>query len=176
MPGTDMAHTDMAHTDIHHLYTDHHGWLRGWLGKKLGCSEAAADVAQDTFIRLLTRRRGSLEQDQEPRALLTHIARCLVIDHWRRQDVERAYLETLAHLPEAETPSPETHWQILEALYQIEAMLRTLPPLTREVFLLAQLDGLKYAEIARHTGVSLPTVKRHMRNAFIACLSLEAQQ
>ncbi len=31
----------------------------------------------------------------EPRVLLTHIAKGLVIDHWRRQSIERAYLEAL---------------------------------------------------------------------------------
>ena len=110
---------------------------------------------------------------EEPRALLTHIARCLVIDHWRRQDVERAYLETIAHLPEPEMPSPETRWLVLETLYRIEAMLRGLPRLTRQIFLLAQLDGMKYRQISDQLNVSLPTVKRHMRKAFLACLSLE---
>lgn len=35
----------------------------------------------------------------KPRALLTHIAKGLVIDHWRSQEVERAYLEVLALMP-----------------------------------------------------------------------------
>ncbi|WP_416390945.1 sigma factor [Alloalcanivorax xenomutans] len=36
------------------LYSDHHGWLLGWLRKKLGCSQHAADMAHDTFVRVLT--------------------------------------------------------------------------------------------------------------------------
>ncbi|MET0125075.1 MAG: sigma factor, partial [Pseudomonas caspiana] len=35
------------------LYRDHHGWLHGWLRKRLGDREQAADIAQDTFLRLL---------------------------------------------------------------------------------------------------------------------------
>lgn len=43
------------HSDsITELYQDHHGWLHGWLRKKLGCSHQAADLAHDTFMRLLT--------------------------------------------------------------------------------------------------------------------------
>lgn len=61
----------------------------------------------------------------------------------------------------------------MQALYRIEAMLRGLPARTREIFLLAQLDGLTYAVIARQMGVSLITVKRHMRDAFLACLALD---
>ncbi len=35
------------------LYLDHHGWLHGWLRRRLGDREHAADIAHDTFLRLL---------------------------------------------------------------------------------------------------------------------------
>jgi RNA polymerase sigma-70 factor (ECF subfamily) len=108
----------------------------------------------------------------EPRALLTHIAKGLLIDRWRRQDIERAYLETIAHLPVAELPSPETRFLILDTLWRIEALLRELPSVTRETFLMSQIEGLTYAQIATRLNVSLITIKRHMRAAFIACLSV----
>lgn len=164
-----MRMTDtFAPDSVHALYCEHHGWLYHWLRRKTGCSEQAADLAQDTFVRLLAVRRGSF--GAEPRAFLTHIARNLMIDHWRRQALERAYLEALAHLPEPEAPSPETRLLVLEALCSIDAMLCRLPVTTREIFLLAQLDGLRYAQIAEQLGLSLVTVKRHMRKGFIACL------
>lgn len=167
-----MSATDSANGQIHLLYTNHHSWLYCWLQRKLGNASDAADLAQDTFVRLIG-RRAALRAGDESRALLTHIAKGLVIDHWRRQDVERAWRETLAHLPEPEVPSPETAALVLESLYLIEAMLRNLPVRTRRIFLLAQLDGLTYPQIAKQTGCSLITVKRHMRNAFLACLTLE---
>ncbi|PAS99881.1 MAG: RNA polymerase subunit sigma [Candidatus Dactylopiibacterium carminicum] len=151
------------------LYTGHHGWLQGWLRRKLGCHERAADLAQDTFLRLLG-QPGPADLS-EPRALLAHIAKGLLIDHWRRQAVERAYLESVAHLPEAECPSPETRYLILEALYSIERMLREMPDKTREIFLLSQLDGMTYPQIATRLGVSLITVKRHMKAGFVACMT-----
>lgn len=157
--------------EIHHLYCDHHGWLQGWLVRKLGNASDAADLAHDTFLRLLTRQT-SRSLGNEPRALLTHIAKGLVVDRWRRQDVERAYLETIAHLPEPEVPSPETRWLILETLYRIETMLRDLPEKTRQAFLMSQIDGLTYPQIAEELGVSLVSVKRYMRDAFLACLSV----
>lgn len=165
--------TDLAAHRIHVLYTDHHGWLYGWLRRKLGNACDAADLAHDTFLRVMASQRMPVHLGEEPRALLTHIAKGLVIDHWRRQDVERAYLEALAHLPETEIPSPETRLLILEALCRIETMLRGLPVRTRDIFLLAQLDGLTYRQIADQTGFSLITIKRHMRTAFVACLMLD---
>lgn len=162
----------IAAQKFHTLYTDHHSWLYGWLRRKLGNTCDAADLAHDTFLRLMVSRRLPTQLGEEPRALLTHIAKGLVIDHWRRQDIENAYLEALAHLPAPEMPSPEARLLILEALCRVEAMLRSLPPRTREIFLLAQLDGLTYQQIADKLATSLITVKRHMRSAFAACLTL----
>lgn len=155
---------------VQNLYSEHHGWLHRWLDRKLGNTSDAADLAHDTFVRLLTRQ--SIATGAEPRALLTHIAKGLVIDRWRRQDVERAYLETIAHLPEPQVPSPETRWLILEALYRIDAMLCAMPEKTRQAFLMSQIDGMTYPQIATELKVSLITVKRYMRDAFLACLSV----
>ncbi|PXW23317.1 sigma-70 family RNA polymerase sigma factor [Paraburkholderia caballeronis] len=155
--------------EMHALYHDHHPWLQGWLRKRVGNAFDAADLAHDTFVRIIASRR-ALDLRTEPRALLAHIAKGLVVDHWRRQEVERLYLETIAHLPEPEVPSPEVRQLILESLCRIDAMLDTMRAATREVFLLAQLDGLTYAEIAARLGISLATVKRHMRAGFAACI------
>ncbi len=151
------------------LYKSHHGWLHAWLRRKLGCTEQAADLAQDTFVRLLRER--DTPDLSRPRALLTHIAKGLMVDQWRRQEVERAYLDAIASMPEPLAPSPETRLLVLEALYRVEAMLRNMPARTREIFLLSQLDGLTYAQIACQLGTSLVTVKRHMRAGFIACMA-----
>lgn len=168
MPASNLAEQQQIHT----LYADHHGWLHGWLRRKLGNACDAADLAHDTFVRVMASRKPPALMGDEPRALLTHIAKGLVIDHWRRQSIERAYLEALACLPEPQAPSPETRLLILEALHRIDVMLRELPARTRDVFLLSQLDGLNYPQIAERLGLSLITVKRHMRTAFLACLAL----
>ena len=159
------------HLHVQDLYRAHHSWLHRWLDRTVGNTSDAADLAHDTFIRLLTRESAN-GFGAEPRALLTHIAKGLVIDRWRRQDVERAYLETIADLPEPEAPSPETRWLILEALCRIDAMLSEMPEKTRTAFLMSQLDGMTYAQIAAALDVSLVTVKRYMRDAFLACLSV----
>jgi RNA polymerase sigma factor (sigma-70 family) len=151
------------------LYRDHHSWLSVWLRKKLGNSFDAADLAHDTFVRLMAGRRKE-SAGAEPRALLTHIAKGLVVDHWRRRALEDAYLAVLAQLPAPEAPSPQARALILETLHAIDAALRSLPARTREIFLLSQFDGMGYAEIAQSRRLSLSTVKRHMQTALTACL------
>jgi RNA polymerase sigma factor (sigma-70 family) len=156
------------HQEVHTLYSDHHGWLSSWLRRKLGNSVDAADLAQDVFARLLARRQpiGA----REPRAFLSTIAHGLVVDHWRRRELEHAWLDTLAALPEPQAPSPESRQIVLEALFEIDRMLDALKPPVRSAFLLAQLDGLTCPQIAEKLGVSLATVERYIAQALKSCL------
>lgn len=96
----------------------------------------------------------------------------MVIDHWRRRELERAWLETLASLPEPEAPAPETRLIFLEALIEIDRLLDSLKPRVRTAFLLAQLDGLTCPQIAERLGVSLSTVERYITKALYSCYTL----
>lgn len=156
---------------IETLYRRHHGWLQGWLCRKLGDAGDAADLAQDTFVRLLAGRQGVVLRE-EPRALITHIAKGLLVDHWRRRAVQQAYLDAIAHLPKPQVPSPETGLIIVQALVQIDAMLQGLPAFTREFLLMAQLDGLTLAQISACSGKPQITVRRHLQKALVACMAL----
>lgn len=153
------------------LYSEHHQWLRGWLRKKMGNAFDADDLSHDTFVKLL----GKLDQlvIQDPRAYLSTIAHGLVVNHWRRQDLERAYLETLAQTPELSAPSPETCALVLEVLLTLDALLDTLNPKARCAFLLSQLEGLTYLEIAERLAVSERMVKKYMAQAMLQCLKCD---
>ena len=167
MPATNHS---LPQYDIGTLYSDHHGWLQGWLRRKLGNAGDAADLAQDTFIRVLGKREAP--DVRAPRAYLSTIARALVADFFRRQDLERNYLDVLAALPEQHMPSPEERALILEALTAIDAMLDGMKPAVRQAFLLSQLEGLTYAEIAVQLGVTVRTVNNYMRSAIEHCYLL----
>lgn len=153
------------------MYRAHYGWLAGWLRKKLGCTSQAADLAQDTFVRVLASREATVLR--EPRAYLGTIAHGLMVNHLRRRDLERTYLAALATMPDPLAASPEDHALALEALYQVDAMLDTLPSKVRRAFLMAQFDGMAYAEIAAALGVSDRMVRKYMAQAMLACLMLD---
>ncbi|WP_078473862.1 sigma factor [Pseudomonas sp. MF4836] len=74
-----------AHQPIAVLYGDHHGWLVGWLRARLGCSQQAADLAQDTFVRLLLAdpQKSVGSPLKEPRHFLVTVAKRVMIDGWR---------------------------------------------------------------------------------------------
>ena len=149
------------------LYMDHHSWLTGWLRRKLGCPHSAADLAQDTFMRLLSARE--TPSITEPRAFLTVVAKRVLFNHYRRQDLERAYLQALADMPEQLVPSEEERAIILQTLMELDQLLDGLPTPVKRAFLLAQVDGMSYADIGAQLGISIATVKRHLNKAALRC-------
>ncbi len=157
---------------VQRLYVEHHGWLNGWLRRHLQCSQRAADLAQDTFVRVLTREPQDLSAIREPRAYLHTIVKGLLINHWRRRQIEQAYLDALALQPEPLATSPEEQALIVETLLQIDAMLDRLPHKVRRAFLMSQLQGMTYAAIAAELEVSERMVKKYMAQAMLHCLML----
>jgi RNA polymerase sigma-19 factor, ECF subfamily len=150
------------------LYSDHHGWLLGWLRRKLGSADQAADLAHDTFVRVIAKRDAS--SIREPRAYLGTIARRVMVDHFRREKLERAYLAALAALPASEEISAERTAIILEALCRIDKLLDGMSVKARKAFLLSQLDGLSYGEIAERLHVSVSSVKKYVAKAIAQCI------
>lgn len=159
-----------THGLIRLLYQEHHVWLRVWINKRLGCPTGAADLTQDTFLNLLL--KADLPVLNEPRAYLTRVAHGLMVDHVRRRDLERAYLEALAHIAPQETGSPESRALMLELLVRLDMLLDGLPAKTRTAFLLAQLEGASYQEIANRLGVSTRTVGTYVATAMLQCMAL----
>lgn len=165
----------MTNDDLGQVYAAHNGWLKQWLHRRLGCSAHAADLAQDAFVRVLQAQQKADAglSLQRPRAYLATVSRRLVYDHFRRQSLERAYLEVLAQLPELFALSAEELLCMRETLQQLDALLDTFKPMVRSVFLLVQLEGLTYIEVARRLNIGERTVKRHMANALEACILFE---
>ncbi|MBN9474037.1 MAG: RNA polymerase subunit sigma [Bordetella sp. SCN 67-23] len=157
------------------LYASHHGWLQGWLRRRLGCRFDAADIAHDTFVRVL--KACNAADIREPRDYLATIAKGLVVDFYRRAALERAYLDVLASLPQAHQPSVEERALVMEALAQVDAMLSGLPARVRQAFIMSQLEGLTYAEIAAQLDVTVRTVNNYMVKALERCyLAVAAQE
>ena len=155
-----------------HIYEQHHSWLHGWLRGKLHNACDAADVAHDTFVRILGGRHAA--QILEPRDYLATIARGLVIDRYRRHAIEQAYKQSLAERPDATAISEEDKAIIIETLVAVDKALASLGERSRRIFMLSQIDGLTYQQIADQLQVSLTTVKKHMVRALTECSMIMA--
>ena len=151
---------------IEGLYAEHHGWLRGWLRGRLGNAFDAADLAHDTYLRILSSgRMRAAAIAPAPGA----DRQGLVIDLYRRRQIEAAYLDALARLPQPLAPSAEDCAAAVQALVDIDAVLNGLPPKAREALLLRKLDGMSYRDIATRLRVSVSSVEKYVATALLAC-------
>ncbi|WP_421856121.1 sigma-70 family RNA polymerase sigma factor [Marinomonas sp.] len=157
------------------LYVEHNSWLTGWIRNRLGCHELAADIAQDTFVRLLKKPK-HISNMGEARAFLSTIAKGLYIDHWRRKQIEQAWLESLANREEEFVPSAEYSASMVELLCELDVMIAKLPKKVANTLILSQIHGLTYRDIAERLAVSERMVKRYMAQAMLQCLLFKSEQ
>lgn len=156
------------------FYRAHNAWLFAWLRKKMGCAFEAADLTQDTFLKVMV--KGELVNIQEPRAYLTTTATRLIIDGARRRAIEQGYLQAMALLCENMVDfSPEHHRQAIETLNAVAMMLEGLPEKARRAFLMSRLEGLSHAEIAARLGVSVSMVKQYLASAMVHCYNISGE-
>lgn len=163
--------TPAHHLPVQQLYRAHHAWLLGWLQRRVHDRCDAADLSQDTFVRLLSATHRA-DELHEPRAYLATIARRLLANLYRRRSLERAYLEALATLPAEEAPSAEYQAALLETLNEIDQVLARLAPKARRAFLLSQIEGHSQEEIAQVLNISVRSVQRYLVQAFAECIVL----
>ncbi|MCR8718245.1 sigma-70 family RNA polymerase sigma factor [Pseudomonas syringae] len=161
--------------DLQHLYRSHHSWLVGWLYRRVQSQCDAADLSQETFLRLLS---GAVEvgEVREPRAYLSTIARRLMVNLYRRRSLERAYLDALATVPLEDALSAEHHAAVLEALNAVDSMLSGLPRKVRRAFLLAQVEGYTQEQVAEAMGVTVRSVHRYLVQALEECIYLASRE
>ncbi len=171
-----MMATDPANMQrIDNMYQEHRSWLSMYVQRRLGCPEITADLVQDTYLRLLT--KGKLPEQKDSRRYLTTIAKGLVIDRYRRRRIESAYLKLLESEPENVSPSPESHTLVIEALVEIDTLLKKLPLKACQALLMRQLEGKSYKQIAQELEISVSSVEKYVAKALQTCMltMLESQ-
>jgi RNA polymerase sigma-70 factor (ECF subfamily) len=156
----------LASLDINWLFRRHGADLLRFLRRRVDCPEAAADIAQESFARLL--RAAPSGELADPRAYLFTAAANLALDHRRHQRVSRVADDSdaaLAALPDS-APSPETIAADRERLARAMAAMAELPERTRIAFEMHRLGGMTQTEIARELGVSVTVVWRMIHAAY----------
>ncbi|MDN3378620.1 MULTISPECIES: sigma-70 family RNA polymerase sigma factor [unclassified Pseudoalteromonas] len=155
------------------MYKKHSNWLSIYIQRRLGCPEATADLVQDTYLRLLAKT--TLPSLQDSRRYLTHIAKGLVIDLYRKRNVETAYLELIANDPIALSTSAESQLLMIEALTEIDNLLQQLPEKVRQALLMRQLENMSYKQIAKQLNVSVSSVEKYIARALQSCLMVNLE-
>ena len=118
---------------------------------------SAEDLTQEVFLHVV---RGSHEYEprQRERAWVFRIARNVFLDHWRH---ERRTPTGEADVERTIQPSQSSRISLREALAR-------LPADDREAFLLREIAGLSYAEIAATTSSTVAAVRSRIYRARLA--------
>jgi len=136
------------------LFAAHRHRLFKYFCRAVG-PETARDLTQDVFVRV-SRATIPVGAEGEVRAWLFHIARNLALDHHRkrhRRPEPSAFAEEASRFP-----SQDVDLAVNEAL-------AALPDLDRDVFLMREVAGLGYDEIARACGLTPDAVRSRIHRA-----------
>ncbi len=137
--------------------------------------ETAADLVQDTYLRLL--RLGDQHVVEQPRALLHKIATNLAIDHLRKEKHSVQGIDCLdaAMAVPCHAPSPERELVGKQQFQLFLQAIEHLPSRTREAFLLCRVYGYSYQEIAKRMNISESGVEKLLMRALdLSCQALKA--
>jgi RNA polymerase sigma-70 factor (ECF subfamily) len=158
-------------TLVAHLYQQHFGELSRFLTRHVGCRELAADLLHELFLRLLSNEKTAVDI-RHPRGFLFRCARNLATEaasspRWRgvppgddAAPVDEDGLDWCC---------PERHAGDKQTLARLLDVVMRLPPRCRDAFILHKFDGLKYAEVAEHMGISVGQVEKHLMRVLDAC-------
>ncbi len=143
--------------DLHKLFVRHARELERFLRRRGHSAETAADITQDTFLRVLATPPGEAEANHNPRAYLYQVSRNLSINQRRRErlvaftDLSGEEVQRIAD----PAPSPERVVYSRQCLLQTRRALDELPARTRLAFEMHRLDGRTLAEVADALGLSV---------------------
>lgn len=124
--------------------------------------EIAEEVVQDTFVKLWLRRE-TLTELKSLTDYLFILSRNQTLNHLRQKAKNRVqqleWTQVMHDTLEDGENTSSVYWDILEQAVQ------QLPPQQQRVFVMAKQKRMKYTEIAQALGVSVETVKQHMKTA-----------
>jgi RNA polymerase sigma-70 factor (ECF subfamily) len=135
--------------------------------------EESQDIVQEVFLQAY-RSIGGFRGDSSLATWLHRITvnRCL---NWKRRWARRFKWmhvstdstdgDTPALEIESPLPTPEARVADTQTRQQIDNALKTLPEQIRTVFVLRELEGLSYEQIADVTGIKLGTVRSRLFHA-----------
>jgi RNA polymerase sigma factor (sigma-70 family) len=154
--------------DLQDLFRRHAKGITKSLRRRGMDCETAADLTQDTFLKVLASPPSAAVKSHNPKAYLYQAARHLGIDHHRH---ERLFVrvdlcdEDFAAIVDP-TPSAETLVYDRQKLKLVEAALAELPRRVREAFELHRMGELTIAEVAKRLDMSTTRTWVLIRDAY----------
>lgn len=167
-----LSGNDDAFTTVYHRYSAR---LLGYIHSILGEHDRAADdIFQETFLRLFRERKkygqGHPAPIQNIGGWLFRVARNLSLNQIRSQryltELDACHDERLlVPIEEAHSDLFGNHSNDAMLMSAVDAVVKTLPPGLREVFVLREVNGLSYQETAEIIGCSEEAARMRLSRA-----------
>ena len=143
---------------INRAWRAHQAELRAFLTHRTRNAEEGDDLLQEVFLKAVQQGR-SFCNIENPRAWLFHVARKLLIDHYR-------LTKTAVELPEDLVMEEVDDMAGVDRLSQcLPRVLSELSLEDREAIVMCDIDGTTQQEYARLMGISLPAAKSRVQRA-----------
>lgn len=157
-------HAAKKYTEFEELFRSSYKRLYFYALNLIEDKEAVADIVSDAFEYLWKQYEQIQNTGTPPLAALYTFVHSRCIDHLRRCDIRSRY-ETYVTLF-SEHSDDKDYWEERhERISQIMALIRRLPPKTRQAFTSCFLYKKSYKETGEEMGVSVNTVKTHIVKA-----------
>lgn len=160
--------TALTQEDLYSVFSDARGELERMLRRRVRDPHLAADLTQETFLRL-QRITATLPDRNQARLYLFHIAKNLATDHRRKEGRRNELLEGVTALFEDYQPTPEESTLAKDQMRVVEAALEELPKHCRDVLFMSRLLGMSHGEIASELKVSKSLVEKYVVKAALHC-------
>lgn len=126
--------------------------------------ETAEDITQDVFVKIWNCRQ-ELDEIENFGAWLTVVVRNTSYNALKRMAAENIVFKKMLDKQKVPAESMEDVMNSKELESLIFKAVQRLPPQQRKIFLLSRMQGLKHSEIAQKLGISVFTVKNHIKAA-----------
>ena len=152
-------------SDLEAVYREHHAFVWRTLHHFGLRGESVHDAVQEVFL-VVHRRWSDFDGRSSIRNWLYGIARRIAADHRKKQDRQRARLRLVPDADDHGGDDARTLERI-SAGQLVQRFVDALDEDKREVFVLAEVEGMTAPEIATILGLNLNTVYARLRAARI---------
>ncbi len=146
------------------LYDIHHQQIYSFALFLTRSEVLSEEVTQEIFIKIWARREELLEI-RHFKPWLKTLVRNQAYSFLSRLARERLILREVGQQKKEAANHTEEEVLVREYGRLLKEILGQLPEQQRKVFLLSRQEGMKHEEIARHLGLSINTIKSHMKAA-----------